>query len=340
MEQKHLKAYLDLVQKLLACRRGEEWIVLRQNEHLVDEKFIEVMEQVANHLALEGQMNGARYLHNWAGQLHHILTQPAPVTTTPSAAENQTQAYAELLQNLLNVQPDDVPKILQKNQQLITPQLVTFMQQVAEQFMQKGDRPTAEYLQNLATMVNRSWIQTHDFQPSLTKANQLAPDPWDDSASVMETKTPAVVKEAPVSSKKNKKIKKKNLPNQPQASQETTTESPTSPPAMDKDPLIILSQQVTAMTQQLGAIAKSLATLEDAIVNQTKPVNPLEYLSVLEQAAKEHWLISSTEVEQLIGIKPVTNSGEDYFERGNWRFKKSGKIGTQTAWFVEKLHRL
>jgi hypothetical protein len=338
VEQKNLKAYLDLVQKLLACRRGEEWIVLRQNEHLVDEKFIEVMEQVANHLALEGQINGARYLHNWAGQLHHILMQPAPTKSKP---ESQTQVYAELLQTLLNTTPENVPKILQKNQKLITPQLVTFMQQVADQFIQKGDRQTAEYLQNLATMVNRSWIKTHDFQPSLTKANQLAPDPWDDSVSVMG-KAPGVAVEHPPQEAKKAKGKQKKAaqtqPPEPSLPAEKPEVKPVESPQPNMpDPMVMIGQQMAAMTQQLGAIASSLAKLEDTIVTHLKPANPLEYLSILEQAANANWVISSTEVEQLIGVKPSTSNGKDSFERGNWRFIKSGKIGTQTGWRIEKM---
>jgi hypothetical protein len=103
------------------------------------------------------------------------------------------------------------------------------------------------------------------------------------------------------------------------------------------DPMVMIGQQMAAMTQQLGAIASSLAKLEDTIVTHLKPANPLEYLSILEQAANANWVISSTEVEQLIGVKPSTSNGKDSFERGNWRFIKSGKIGTQTGWRIEKM---
>ena len=74
MNQQSLKAYLNLIQGLLTCPRGEEWILLRQNEKLVNKELVEVMEQVANHLSMEGDIKTAKYLHNWAGKLHHILT--------------------------------------------------------------------------------------------------------------------------------------------------------------------------------------------------------------------------------------------------------------------------
>ncbi len=78
MNQQRLKAYLNLIQGLLSCPKGEEWILLRQNEALVNPELVEVMEQVASHLAAEGDIKAAKYLHNWAGKLHHILTESVP----------------------------------------------------------------------------------------------------------------------------------------------------------------------------------------------------------------------------------------------------------------------
>ena len=78
MNQQRLRAYLDVIQGLLSCPRGEEWILLRQHQELVNPELVEVMEQVANHLTAEGDIKAAKYLHNWAGKLHHILTDTVP----------------------------------------------------------------------------------------------------------------------------------------------------------------------------------------------------------------------------------------------------------------------
>lgn len=334
MEEQNIKAYLDLVQQLLGCRRGEEWIVLRQNEHLVNGKFIEVMEQVANYLATEGELNGARYLHNWAGKLHHMLTQPIPPATKPTDPEDKTQAYAKLIESLLTCRRGTEQKIFQANQSLISPQLVTIMGQVADEFSKQGDAKTATYLNNLAAEVNRKWIQTHDFQPSLTKANQLAPDPWDDNPqpAATATKSPA-----------NKK--KTSVATAPK------TEPPAAPPVETPPTPIVektevnrdinlhdLSQQMGEIGTQMGAIAASLSRLEDILIKHLKPSNPLEYLVLLEQAAAASWIISSKDVAQLIGIHPQCAKGKSYFERGNWRFIKAGKLGVETGWRIEKVN--
>ncbi len=116
MNQQSLKAYLDLIQALLSCPRGEEWILLRQNEKLVNPELVEVMEQVANHLAIEGDMRAAKYLHNWAGKLHHILTESVP---TPKKDQDKTQAYVELIQALLNCPEGSEAEILAAHQELL-----------------------------------------------------------------------------------------------------------------------------------------------------------------------------------------------------------------------------
>ncbi len=36
MNQKTLKAFLYVIQGLLSCLQGEEWIILRQNQELVN----------------------------------------------------------------------------------------------------------------------------------------------------------------------------------------------------------------------------------------------------------------------------------------------------------------
>jgi hypothetical protein len=60
--------------------------------------------------------------------------------------------------------------------------------------------------------------------------------------------------------------------------------------------------------------------------------SPLWHHGELERAYEAGWLLTSKEVQQLIGVKPIG----DVFDRGCWRFVRSGKIGVQTAWRVEK----
>lgn len=66
-------------------------------------------------------------------------------------------------------------------------------------------------------------------------------------------------------------------------------------------------------------------------------LNPLYRHEALEKAKELRWLLTTKEVQKLIGVKPQTKKGEKSFKRGNWLFIKIGKIGAQTAWQVDKI---
>jgi hypothetical protein len=59
-------------------------------------------------------------------------------------------------------------------------------------------------------------------------------------------------------------------------------------------------------------------------------------MHVLERAQGSGWIMSTEEVEQLIGVKPKCEPGKDSFHRGCWVFVKAGKMGSQTGWRVMK----
>ena len=72
----------------------------------------------------------------------------------------------------------------------------------------------------------------------------------------------------------------------------------------------------------------------EAIAYSFQRSNPLWYMNVLENARTSNWLLTTAEVRELIGVKPKTKKGENTYQRGNWLFIKSGRIGNQTAWKV------
>jgi len=76
-----------------------------------------------------------------------------------------------------------------------------------------------------------------------------------------------------------------------------------------------------------------LERLVGVVVSNIQPRSPLWFHDELEKAAKQGWILSSSEVEALIGVKP---KGE-IFHRGGWEFVRAGKIGNQGAWKVNKL---
>ncbi|NET45977.1 MAG: hypothetical protein F6K15_30620 [Okeania sp. SIO2B3] len=67
--------------------------------------------------------------------------------------------------------------------------------------------------------------------------------------------------------------------------------------------------------------------------------SPIWYHDELEKAAIGGWLLSTSEVKHLIGVKPYCQKGSNIYTRGSWQFIKSGKIGGASAWRVLKLNQ-
>ena len=306
MNQETLKAYLNLIQGLLSCPRGEEWILLRNNEKLVNTELVGVMEEVANHLAMEGKIKEAKYLHNWAGKLHHILTETIPA---PKKNQDKTNAYIELIQTLLNSPQSSHQEILSAHQDLIGPDLVKVMKQIANQIAIEGDQATAKFLNNLAIDLNRTWMKEHEFEPTLKK--EVVLDPWLSSDSREES---SVAEERSV-----------------------TTPNQVEEPAVEEEAQVLPeTPKVEPQREELKAIADALIKLEATLASRLQPVNPLWYMDILEKAEAKNWLLTTEEVEELIGVKPQCHHDETAYHRGSWIFIKTGKIGAQTGWHVKK----
>ena len=97
------------------------------------------------------------------------------------------------------------------------------------------------------------------------------------------------------------------------------------------------SQLVPVETRAIEQTQDLIALIE-SIGRHLKPADPLAHLASLERAADSGWLLTSAEIKQLIGAKPVCKKGENSVTRGSFTFVKSGKIGNQTAWRVLKAH--
>jgi hypothetical protein len=91
---------------------------------------------------------------------------------------------------------------------------------------------------------------------------------------------------------------------------------------------ILDNQNVTRMSLDSNTI--------EEIAYKFQRSNPLWYMNILENARASNWLLTTSEVRELIGVKPKTKKGEKTYKRGNWLFIKSGRIGNQTAWKVIK----
>ncbi|NET54572.1 MAG: hypothetical protein F6K09_40100 [Merismopedia sp. SIO2A8] len=124
---------------------------------------------------------------------------------------------------------------------------------------------------------------------------------------------------------------------------------------LPKAPNLNVSQQIT---DSLADISQLLQQLRETLAAQTQVIqsladqlkqsptsgsagygaNPLWYMDVLERACDRHWVLTTDEIEQLIGVKPKCHGTETTYQRGGWVFAKTGKLGSQTAWRVGKDH--
>lgn len=310
MQQQRLKAYLDLIQELLTCPHGEEWIWLRKHESLVNPELVQVMEQVAAQLARQGDAQSARFIHNWAGQLHHILSRP---TEPESPREDKSQAYLELIQTLLD-SPEMTAQILQAHQSLLGPELVQTMGQVAAELATGGNGEAAQFLETVAEQVNLAWMESHGFTPRWQKPGVAVPP--------SKPPDPQPPRESPAMSTAAA------IPDQPLPVPDQPVPQGT---AADRSFLAM-----DGLVQPLAAIATAISNLTAQIQNLPQGHHALWYMEALEKAAANGWVLSTEEVEQLIGIKPHCTAGEQSFQRGSWNFIKVGRLGPQTGWQVVK----
>lgn len=374
MQQRRLKAYLELIQELLSCPSGEEWIRLRQNEDLVDPGFVQTMEQVANSLAKEGDVQRATFLHNWAGQLHHILSQ-----TTSSPREEKSKAYLDFIQSLLGASPKEQQQLIAVNQDLIGPGLFNMMRQIGAQLAAQGNREAGIYLTSLAEEMRKLWLQQHGFQSLQQPVEATEQQPKVKPASYKQSKSsmqqasatasePQASTQAASTAKSAKSVADSSIPDPwaepgsasdgglavdgiPVMSVEGAAIDPVVIPGVASDQnsnaaneSAIASTSTTdrvlhELNQHLAAIATALVELNEKQVAHwpPSPPRPLWHLEALEQACQAGWILTTDEVEQLIQVKPKCGAKDDHYDRGNWRFVKAGKIGTQVAWRVEKL---
>ncbi len=78
-----------------------------------------------------------------------------------------------------------------------------------------------------------------------------------------------------------------------------------------------------------------LVNLVHAITALTTKPDPLSHHRALEEAMRNDWVLSSGELERLLGVA-IRTKGE-YCDRGCWRFTKAGRIGREQGWRVSKI---
>lgn len=311
MNQQGLNVYLNLIQGLLDCPKGEEWALLKQKEELVNPEFLRVMEQVTSELSEEGNLSAARFLQHWSTQIEYVLAQ----AVHPKSSKDKSQAYLQLIQALVGCPQGSEAKILAANQELIDPGLVHMTKQVATEAAAQGDQETASFLHNLAVELSRTMSQANASRPNLEPGEQKVDF------------TPKAQSE------------QLEQPQEPLAKADLTDSTPVA--SSEAVPLeAALSHPDTSTNQRiddrLAAIAESFAKLSEILASRLQSSNPLWYMDVLERAQTSHWVLTTKEVEQLIGEEPRCSVGENSYRRGCWVFVKVENTDAQTEWRVVK----
>jgi hypothetical protein len=328
MDTRHLNTYLHLIEALLQCAKGEEWLLLQQHEELIDAKLVGVMAQVTEQLNSEGNLPAAKFLHYWTAQLSHLLQQNH---RTELATENQSPTYLQLIQTILECEKGDEVAILSQHPDLINQGLVQAMNQVAAQLAARGSQDTAIYLKHLAAEVNRVLVHSDERQQRISSpaTNNHVKSPVSQSCSVPSAASTAVNSPATSSGQNNNDVNGSIDPLvEIEIAQQQLPDLVSTPPTS--------SQLSNHLEKLLANISSRLEQLETSINKHQNPSNPLWYMSILEQADAQGWIVSSDEVEQLIGTKPHCAPDSNSFVRGCWKFEKAGKVGMHSSWRVTK----
>lgn len=105
----------------------------------------------------------------------------------------------------------------------------------------------------------------------------------------------------------------------------------------EKSPLDRIDTTNGIVENNLEALVNLIAgAVSQTIASTVQQRSPLWYMSELERAEAQVWLLTTAEIQTLIGVKPIVAKGTSTYQRGSFIFTKAGKIGTQTAWKVTK----
>jgi hypothetical protein len=321
MKTHTLENYLDLIQNLLDCSQGDEWRLLQQSEELINPELLQVMDRIAQELATDGNLEAAQRLRHWEVQIAHLLQQAT--TISDREINGKSRAYLDLIQALLHCPEGSESELLAVNEDLIDSGLVQMMRQMAAQTAKQGDRETANFLNNLATEIEQNCLNADLLNAELDKKDKPAnlrvedvvssEDPWMQAYRERESEQNG---SASASEKEIFASSPNNLLVTPSSQSETLSDR--------------------KIEEYLVAIAQSLNKLEEILASRLQPANPLWYMDVLERAHDSHWVLSTEEIEKLIGVKPKCESGKNSYQRGCWLFVKAGKMGAQTGWHIIK----
>ena len=84
--------------------------------------------------------------------------------------------------------------------------------------------------------------------------------------------------------------------------------------------------------QAAQGLALVVEAVAERVAERLVPRDPLANLRALKEASEEGWILSSSQVGELLGVVP---KGKE-FERHGFTFEQVGKVGAQSGWRVRK----
>lgn len=83
-----------------------------------------------------------------------------------------------------------------------------------------------------------------------------------------------------------------------------------------------------------------IGLIERLVLRQLPPVSPLAQYEELEKIAAAGWIVPTSTVKAITSLTPSGNAGVspkgDRFTRGSFTFIRSGKVGREAGWKVQK----
>lgn len=247
--------------------------------------------------------------------------------------------YLHLIEALLQCDRGEEWAVLKQHKKLIDAELIGVMAQVSEQLNNEGNLPAAKFLhywtaqlthllqQNLSTEPAtenrwRSLCWTRESPNYLSLIQTILECEQGDGVAIL-SQHPDLMDAGLVYNHVNGSI------------------DPAVEIAESRLPDLVSAPSISPqpsnhLEELLANISNRLEKLETSINKHQNPSNPLWYMSILEQADAQGWIVSSEEVERLIGTKPHCAPDSNSFVRGCWKFEKAGKVGMHSSWRVTK----
>ncbi|PSB54146.1 hypothetical protein C7B67_00315 [filamentous cyanobacterium Phorm 6] len=144
MNEIRREAYLNLIDQLLYCPSGEEAKILDVNSELVDTGLVQMMEEVAEYIGVEGNQNGSEFLYNLASIVSDMVR----------PEDSQNQAYYNFIDAIFSTPSESYIELLKAHQHLIDEQLVVLLLEEATFQEAEGYEGAGNMLRRIASQFN------------------------------------------------------------------------------------------------------------------------------------------------------------------------------------------